>query len=192
MEQQTNLGHLMVDIETLGDESNSVIVSIGALEFDINTGQTGRRFYRRIDIDSCLQAGLKVNGGTIRWWMDKSEKARQEIAKGGDHLSVVLIAFTSFIAELDPDTLQLWSRGQRFDIGLLEDAYKAGFLPTPWSFRGERDVRTLEALRPAIYKAEIRDADMDPHLPIGDCMFQIGYCSKIWQDINQVQNKIAA
>ena len=32
-------GHLMLDIETMGNESFSSIVSIGALEFDIETGE---------------------------------------------------------------------------------------------------------------------------------------------------------
>ncbi len=35
-------GHLMLDIETMGTESFSSIVSIGALEFDIETGKTGK------------------------------------------------------------------------------------------------------------------------------------------------------
>ena len=32
--------HLMLDIETFGDTSNSVIVSIGAIKFDMKSGYT--------------------------------------------------------------------------------------------------------------------------------------------------------
>lgn len=44
---QTNVSgstfhHLMLDIETMGNESFSSIVSIGALEFNIETGELGK------------------------------------------------------------------------------------------------------------------------------------------------------
>lgn len=188
--EKNNLGHAMLDLETLGDESKSVIVSIGAVEFDIATGKTGRMFYRRVDIDSCLQAGLKVSGSTIRFWMGQSDIAREEIRKGGENLSIVLHHFRLWMQELGFENIQLWSRGQRFDIGLLEDAYKAHFSDVPWNFRGERDVRTLEGLRPEIYKAAVRTNNA--HLPLDDCMFQIGYCSQIWQNINGIAQKQAA
>jgi hypothetical protein len=54
-------GHLMLDIETMGNESFSSIVSIGALEFDIETGKTGREFYVNVDLQSCMDLGLIVD-----------------------------------------------------------------------------------------------------------------------------------
>ncbi len=47
-------GHLMLDIETMGNESFSSIVSIGALEFNIETGKTGKEFYVNVDLQSCM------------------------------------------------------------------------------------------------------------------------------------------
>ena len=186
-EQNTNLDHLMVDIETLGDQSGSVIVSLGAVQFDILTCETGETFYSRIDIDSCLKAGLKVTGSTIRFWMDKSEEARLELTRGGENLIEVLNDFTAFVEGIEhriKKDIQIWSRGVRFDIALLTDAYQAVGATTPWPFRGERDVRTLEALRPQIYKDAALFRKYVEHLPIEDCLFQIAYCSKIWKAIN--------
>jgi DNA polymerase III epsilon subunit-like protein len=41
---ETNLGHVMLDLETMGKRAGCAIVSIGAVEFDINTGEIGRTF----------------------------------------------------------------------------------------------------------------------------------------------------
>jgi len=67
MEENKSLGHIMLDLETFGTDNDSVICSIGAVEFDIVTGKRGMEFYQKIDIQSCLDAGLKVSGQTILW-----------------------------------------------------------------------------------------------------------------------------
>lgn len=179
---QKSLGHLMLDLETMGSVSNSVITSIGAVEFDIATGETGRTFYERINIQSCLNFGLKVTGSTIQWWLTQNQTAREETAKDGDDLFTVLNKFNEFIKELDDFTLQVWGNSARFDNGLLEDAYIAIGRNIPWNFRTERDVRTLVALRPDI-KKNMPNIGTE-HLPIDDCLFQISYCSTIYRDLN--------
>lgn len=176
------LGHVMLDLETMGNSSNSVIASIGAVEFDIKTGETGREFYERIDIQSCLNAGLVVNGSTIKWWLGQSDAARAEICKAGDGLRNVLEKFKSFMGCLDK--VEIWGNGARFDIGILEDAYKATYdeVILPWDFRMERDVRTLVSFAPNI--KEHYPFTGTTHNPIDDCKHQIGYCSAIWQKLN--------
>ena len=41
---------LMVDIETMGVSSNAVIASIAAVQFNINTGETGEKFEAYVDL----------------------------------------------------------------------------------------------------------------------------------------------
>jgi hypothetical protein len=168
----------MLDIETLGDISNSVIVSIGAIKFDINTGKLGKSFYRIIDIQNCLDLGFKVTGGTIQWWMKKGEEARSELTVKGLPIHKVLSEFSNFVSSKDI----LWSRGVRFDIALLTNAYNICKVEIPWDFRNERCVRTLEAFRPEIYKNTLREGVA--HNSLDDCKHQIKYCSKIWNNIN--------
>ena len=72
-------GHLMLDIETMGNESFSSIVSIGALEFDIETGKTGKEFYVNVDLQSCMDLGLIVNASTVMWWLNQNEQARKDL-----------------------------------------------------------------------------------------------------------------
>ena len=184
-EQPKKLGHVMIDLETMGKKSNAVICSIGALEFDINTGETGREFYTKVDIQSCLDKGMIVNGSTIEWWLMQSEAARMKVAVGdGKYLLQALDEFTEYLEELGIETVQLWGNGVRFDMGILEDAYNACKLESPWNFRCERDVRTLVSFAPDI-KENFPQLGVE-HNPIDDCKHQIGYCTAIWKKLNNL------
>jgi len=170
---------MMLDIETMGNKSNSVILSIGAVMFDIETGETGDEFYERIEFQSALDVGLKVNADTIEWWMMQSDAARQALfAKPRFEIKKVLGDFSGFCRKHEAINshlggVEIWGNGARFDIGLLEDAYDACGFNNPWKFWNERDVRTIVAEAPQI-KDSIRFSGI-PHDPIDDAKHQIKY-----------------
>ena len=66
--------NVMVDIETLGTSSNSVILSIGAVEFD--NENLGAEFEVYIDPESCTDHGLVIDAPTVMWWLGQSNEAR--------------------------------------------------------------------------------------------------------------------
>jgi len=172
----------MLDLETMGNSSNSAIISIGAVEFSIETGELGREFYERVYLQSCLDKGLIVNGSTIMWWLQQSEAARKEACKPADNLHNVLDKLRSFMGCLGD--FQIWGNGARFDIGILEDAYLADgceSITLPWNFRMERDVRTLVSFAPQV--KEHYPFTGTEHNPIDDCKYQIGYCTAIWNKL---------
>lgn len=173
--------NIMIDIETLGTKSNSVICSIGAVEFDLTTGEIGREFYHRIDIQSCLNAGLRVTGSTIQWWLQQSEEARNEIAMpGGTFLTTTLQAFAN-PGLFNWANAKVWGNGARFDLGMLSDAYNACRLEIPWKHWNERDVRTLVAFAPEIKKNTVHTGVA--HNALSDCYHQIKYCTEIYQQL---------
>ncbi|MFW6247150.1 MAG: 3'-5' exonuclease [bacterium] len=180
------MNDLMLDVETLGNKSYSALLSIGAVEFDINTGEIGSKFYKRIDLQSSLDVGLKVNGSTFYWWLQQSQAARDEICKENEHISIVIKEFYSYFRKINNPEIQIWGNGARLDIGLLEDAYEAcGLLDLmPWKFRCERDVRTIVSIAPHV-KDNYPFNGIEHH-PVDDCIFQIGYTSEIW--INHIKN----
>jgi len=176
--------HIMADLETMGDKSNSAIVSIGAVKFSLETGQTGEEFYRKIDLQSCLDAGLVINASTIYWWMKQNEVARYELAQGGQPLIEVLQELDKWINS-DGNNPQIWGNGARFDIGILEDAYVAcGYHEMPWNFRHELDLRTLVYFRPDIKKQVVAETKEPLHHPITDCRQQIKYASLIYNSLS--------
>jgi DNA polymerase III epsilon subunit-like protein len=129
---------IMLDIETLGTASNSVILSIGAVAFD--EGGLYDKFYASVAIDSCIDAGLHINGSTLAWWMRQSDTARQVFSETGLPLATVLQTLaTSF----DWSDTEVWCNGLSFDIPILDTAYRACKLATPWAYYNTRDYRTV-------------------------------------------------
>jgi len=172
--------HLMVDIETMGNQSFSAIVSIGALEFDLLTGKTGKEFYVKIDLQSCIDQGLKMNASTVLWWMKQNEEARIELAEpGGLYLEQALRQFSDFIGDKD---YFIWGNSARFDLGLLQNAYNVLGKSIPWNFRSERCLRTL-----VFFNEEIKKNwkfDGIAHNALSDCYNQVGYASEIFKSLN--------
>lgn len=165
----------MLDIETMGNESYSSIISIGAVEFDIKTGNTGREFYANVDLQSCVDLGLLINPATVMWWMQQNEQARKDfVERPSIPIRQALSEFSLFCNK----DYEVWGNSARFDCGILQDAYNKAGLPTPWKFWNERCVRTLVALHPEVKKNYPRTGTA--HNAISDCYFQVGYCSAIW------------
>lgn len=175
MDKQKKLEHLMVDIETMGTGSYSAIVSIAAVEFDINTGITGNTFYVNIDLQSCLDAGLKTDEETVQWWSKQSEKAKMMLNEEKATLPEALKMFKKFCKHED---VQIWGNSARFDLGLLENAFEVTKIAKPWQYYNERCVRTLVGFYPNIKKNTPFVGT--PHNAIDDCLHQIKYCSAIW------------
>lgn len=177
---ESQFGHLMLDIETMGNESFSSIVSIGAVEFDIETGQVGEKFERIIDLQSCLDLGLIVNASTVMWWMKQGDLARSAlIDQPTCSINKALIDFSEFCNK----DFQIWGNSASFDCGILANAYQKAHLDKPWDFRKERCVRTLVSFAPEI-KKRYHNKGVS-HNAVDDCLFQIGYCSDIWQYLNK-------
>jgi hypothetical protein len=137
---------VMLDLETLGTEPGSVIVAIGAVRF--NRLAVGKQFYIRVDAQSCMEAGLKLDVSTVLWWLKQSDEARLELCKEGVPLAAALQQFTGFL-EADED-VEMWGNGAAFDNTLLAAAYKAMHLTPPWAFWNDRCYRTIRALNPEI------------------------------------------
>lgn len=181
--------HLMVDIETFGSASNSAIVSIGAVQFDIETGETGKEFYQNVSLKSCLELGLIVNADTVMWWMKQDDAARKALTGSATidiELALGLLAdFINF--QCGGKECEIWGNSARFDLGILSDAFNKARLHIPWDFRKERCVRTLLSFSPQTKDNLKFDGVL--HHPLDDCRFQIKYCSEIWKSLNLVKSK---
>jgi hypothetical protein len=177
----------MIDIETMGNKAGAALVSIAAVQFDLHTGQTGEQFYVNVDLQSCLNAGLKVDASTLIWWMQQNENARMKFTYNPSPLHAVLAQLSEFVASVGLDC-EVWGNSARFDLGILEVAFTACKMQTPWKFWNERDVRTLVAFAPDIKANEVFIGDK--HDPIHDCLHQIKYCTKIYNLLAPVKTHV--
>jgi exodeoxyribonuclease VIII len=72
--------NVMLDLETFGNTSDSVIVAIGAVRFS-KEGISDDSFYVNVDPNDCQDHGLTISASTVLWWLEQSEEARQAITK---------------------------------------------------------------------------------------------------------------
>lgn len=181
------LNDLMVDIETLGTKPGAVILSVAAVRFNIETGETGEIFNEKIDIGSCLDAGLVINADTLKWWMTQNEEARNKVfgvnQNPRDFISLenALTKFSYFATKIP--NCDIWANSPRFDVGILENAFNKVGMTIPWRYSREMDVRTLSAIAPEI-RSEIKFEGVQ-HDALDDCYHQIKYCTAIWKHINR-------
>lgn len=180
--------HLMVDLETMGKKSNAPIVSIGAVFFNPNTGNTGAEFYTAVSLESAMLHGGVPDAGTIIWWLKQSPEARSAIAMA-DTMTLInaLELFSDFISENSDagSDVQVWGNGASFDNVILRSSYDRANIECPWKFRNDRDVRTMTELGKAIGINPRYDIpfDGDMHNALSDARHQVKYVSAIWQKL---------
>lgn len=142
--------HVMLDIETLGTAPGCVVLSIGAVKFNLQ-GEIGATFACQLNIADQLERGLTIDPATLIWWSQQSYSARDhafgtvqnEYTKG--YIVNNLTGFATFLECVD-DLEGLWAHGAAFDPPILDVVYRKFGLPTPWNYRAVRDTRTLFAL----------------------------------------------
>ncbi len=171
----------MIDIETMGCSQTAAIVSIAAVEFNM-TGETGETFYVVIDLQSCLDYRLEMDGTTVMWWLKQSEAARRELTENKAlSLPAALMDLSAWINKRE---YEVWANGARFDLGILNNAYQVCGIPVPWHFRKERDVRTLVSLKPEVKEAYVPTGTA--HHALFDCHNQIRYVTATWKSVFEV------
>lgn len=144
--------NVMIDIETMGGGCQAAISSIGAVVFVLSRTVSSYvsppdfQFYNNIDLQSCLDYGLQVDGRTVMWWMGREDEARRALDIDVKPLPVVLGNLTSFIDEcreiFDTKKMYVWGNGSTFDNVIVNNAYRVCGMERPWHYREDRDMRT--------------------------------------------------
>lgn len=173
---------VMIDCETLAVTADAVILSIGAVEFELD-GRLGDTFYRSVSIDSNLALGRRVKESTLIWWFDQ-DRAAQEVFREAKHtLESALTDLsdwyykTGIMGEDGKVSTCPWSNGASFDIPMLEHAYEQCGMETPWRFFNSRCMRTYRNL-PGADKVP-RPAPSVAHNALQDAIAQAKYVQDI-------------
>lgn len=134
------------DLETFGTKTNSHIVSIAAVKFDLTSDEIGEQFIRKINIKK-EQKGRVIDPGTIVWWLQQSDEARTALLPNGEKVYELFEALRELYRWLINDTTayKVWGNGATFDISLLESAFETigQADKIPWKFWDIRDLRTI-------------------------------------------------
>ncbi|HII2070404.1 TPA: 3'-5' exoribonuclease domain-containing protein [Escherichia coli] len=178
--------HLMIDLETMGINSNAPIVVIAAVFFDPQTGEIGPIFYVVISLVDAMDKGATPDGDVIEWWLAQSSEARSAILVNQIPLDDALLQLREFIDENSGEFfVRVWGNGASFDNVILRRSYERQGIPCPWRYCNDRDVRTIVDLGKAI------DFDARTAIPFegvrhnaqDDARHQAKQVSAIWQKL---------
>lgn len=129
----------MLDLETMDTKPSAVILSIGAVEFNLDGPVAGREFYAVLETLPQVRAGRTESEATREWWSRQSAEARAVLVAEATEPKQALLDFAEFWSGAD----RLWSNGANFDGVLLTSSYQSFGLQVPWKFWQERCHRTL-------------------------------------------------
>ena len=163
--------HVMLDLETMSLAPNAALVSIGAVKMTA-LGTTSGTFYCNIDLQSSVDAGLRIDPSTVMWWLQQDAPARNSLAKQARPLHDVLQDFTAWAGEQPV----IWGNGAAADNVWLAEAYKAVGLPRPWTYKDDRCYRTFRAMH-----QDVADPpeNSEAHNALADAQWQADFMARV-------------
>lgn len=136
--------HIMIDLETLGNRSDAVILSLGAVKFDLDSDKIDDKgFYASISIDSNLELGRRIQEDTLLWWLKQDIAAQTVFHEEKTTLAQALEDFSDWVGT---DDYEVWSNGADFDLPMVAHAFAQIQMETPWKFWAGNCVRTYKKL----------------------------------------------
>lgn len=170
--------HIMIDLETMGLGNRSALMAIGAVAMG-ERGEYRGGFYHAIDLQSSIDAGLRVDASTIIWWLQQSDDARAAVvASGAVPLRAALEEFSEWVAGLagPPEPTGLWGNGAASDNVWLASAYAAVGMEPPWSYKADRCYRTFRKQHPDV---PLSPMDGTAHNALHDARYQAAHMNRI-------------
>lgn len=177
--------HVMLDLETLGTQPGSVILSIGAVLFNPNkpVGEClGKEFYAVVSRQSCEAAKLAVSQDTLDWWEKQSSEARTVLTQALGEKATAIGAALKELASFIPAGAKVWSNGANFDQPLLDVAYNRCGVSLPWKYYNSRCYRTIVALHPN--EKAIRPPTICAHNALEDAKWQARHMVNVATALN--------
>lgn len=159
--------HVMIDLETLGTTADSVILSVGAVKFDLESDKIDDAgYYASVSIESNTDAGRAIDESTLVWWLSQSKEAQAVFTEPKQTLESALVGLSDWLGH---NKRCVWSNGASFDIPMLEHAYKKFGWQPPWEFWNSRCVRTYRSLPQAKHVAK----PVNDHNALRDAVNQV-------------------
>jgi hypothetical protein len=170
---------LMIDLETMGVPPCAPVVSIGAAFFSISREEIGPTYHQAINLATAVRDGGVLDCGTIMWWLQQDQEARNAICHSAHDNQVVLREFAAWISQTCRHMdVRPWGNGSSFDLTILGGAYDRIGMKRPWKFNNERDFRTVRNMFPKVVY-DVTEKSGQAHNARDDAIFQAQHLFKI-------------
>lgn len=171
-----SLINIALDLETLSLREDAAILQIGCCIpiFDRRHVPLGLscEFEATIKYEDVISSEFHKDPQTMAWWERQSPKARNNVFSGQDSYVDAFDHFKFWIDSLrsNGQEVAIWGNGSDFDNRLLSYSLDSLGYNAVWSFRNNRDLRTLKAMFPVLI-------DEDPilevkHTALGDARYE--------------------
>jgi hypothetical protein len=146
---------VVLDIETLGNVNNSVILSVGMVACDSTKDYTFKEliengYYAKLDVKAQVDAGRKIHKDTLDWWVTQDAALKRlKPLKTDLHWKNLREDMIRWLTKqgVDITKAKYYSRGSHFDFGILHDLFRIteGCSDTdlPWRFWNLHDSKTV-------------------------------------------------
>lgn len=177
--------HVMIDLETIGQQSDAGMATIGAIQFgdksvfdlfeDYPTledlQEKMNTFYVRVNLKSLYAENFNWSKSTTEWWLGQEPAMRYEAldAKPRTHVREALTNFYNWYPVGD----LAWSHGASFDLVIMRNGLERIGLSTPWKFWDERCTRTLYDIAKIDSREQKELRGDHHHHALFDCFDQI-------------------
>lgn len=187
---------IMIDSESLGLEPKSVMTQFAFIAFDLDDPDTiikDDEYYLPIQ-PQIKPLGRTVNGDTIIWWMQQSDKARATFKenRGNDYDELVALVQSGIrkISQVIQEVTEaggeyvMIARGSDHDFPMIQSLLDDLGIETPWRYDLKIDLRTI------MREAGVGKSDVTPapglvvHHALSDCRYQIACLVESWRKKN--------
>ena len=182
------MNHIMLDIETLGTNNNSLVVSISAVQFDMSSNEIGDKFEIGLNKEQQLEKGAVIDQSTVDWWEKQSDEAKNMLDRLEKvDVDIALNEFNNWIKRNHkaPSKIKLWGNGATFDNVIVRNLFARHGIDFVVPYYADKDVRTLA------YVAKVNTFACKfegvKHNGIDDCLHQIKYCQAGYQKIHNIE-----
>lgn len=183
--------HLMIDIETLGTSSDSIVLSVSGCIFNIDSLQFKNEienisFNEYLNIYEQELINRKVDLGTLNWWISYQEKVSPNLKeflskKDFTPLSISLNNINEFIKKNNVTTF--WANGPDFDISILRSLYNDCNIPFLINYSKTADVRTIKLIRSVLNMSKFEASNKNKHNSLSDAINQALFVNETLIDI---------
>lgn len=193
--------NIMLDLECADAHiDNPAIIQLGAVYFDLETGESFAELDISINLDSCIAAGLKVTGKGMEWLERNIPACLERSRISPTSLRQALQEFNKFVTQAKVHTrlrrassghriqpqVNVWGNGALADNVWIRSAYRACAMTRPWEYYNDTCLRTfvrqVELITSEKYCWNSRERTGIPraihepmHDALSDCKYQIRY-----------------
>lgn len=173
-----HLQHIMIDIETLDTKPSSIILSIAAVEFDINnSGNILNSFH--VNVDQNSQSNRSASPSTIEFWNKQPIEKREAMLVDMITLDQALVQLREWLPK--HTKYKIWANSPSFDLSILDHAFDYA---SPWDYWQSLDVRTYKELARSL-KIQLPEIDKTKaHNALYDCHYQAYVVSTIFSHLH--------